>query len=246
MSLTLVVTRSLDPQIPIASRFAVPSAGGTLGRQHGADVLLPSSTVSRTHARLTPSGDAWRLEALTAGNGTFIDGEPVPVGSPQPVTLGSSVQIGGIVLTLEAAASTTPVLQPLETPRPLLHARLDGDATVIHCGEHLLNVAPQPARALTVLMEHAGTPVHRWDLLDAVGRNADLDRCISKLRRALRDALAAGRIPRGPLLEGILQVQGAPVDELDDDALVRRLIWSRRGHGYVLCLPAQRVTVERV
>jgi anti-anti-sigma factor len=61
-----------------ASEF--PLAGGTLrlGRSQKADVRLPSRTVSRLHAAVSPSaGGSFVLRDLDSSNGTFVNGQRI-------------------------------------------------------------------------------------------------------------------------------------------------------------------------
>lgn len=81
----------------------------TLGRDEGCDVVVDDATVSLVHARFTlesgTSGansdpddddDGRRFFVVDAGssNGTFVDGEPAPVGAPVRVTDQASVRFG--------------------------------------------------------------------------------------------------------------------------------------------------------
>lgn len=45
----------------------------TIGRDPGCDVTIDDSSVSRTHARVSPVGGQWHVEDLDSGNGTFLD-----------------------------------------------------------------------------------------------------------------------------------------------------------------------------
>lgn len=48
-----------------------------IGRGNGADIQLPSPSISRRHAVLQPSGDEWVISDLGSTNGTFIDGQRI-------------------------------------------------------------------------------------------------------------------------------------------------------------------------
>lgn len=123
-SIALRVTRSLDPQVPVGTHYTVPLEGGVLGRQPNAAVCIPSSTVSRTHARLVSSEAGWTVEPLTGTNGTFVGQQPVPMGSNAAVAVGDELQLGGIVLEIvrtpsDAIPATRPVLQVVQGAPPL-------------------------------------------------------------------------------------------------------------------------------
>ncbi len=67
----------------------------TIGRSQENDIVLPSNTVSRFHARLSPTPTGWIYEDLNSKNGSYVRGKRVPkvgieeateilVGSPNP------------------------------------------------------------------------------------------------------------------------------------------------------------------
>ncbi len=241
-AIELVVCRSVDGTLAAGDVRAVPATGGILGRSPDADVALPSPTVSRRHASLALEGGGWVLRSLTRANGTFVDGRPLG-GEPVAIAEGARIQLGGVLLEVRASAGTRPYLEPLGTRsrvEPILAARWDGGHCTIHCGGRLLELEPQPARALGALLDQPGQPVHRWDILERVGREANLDRCMSMVRRALASALAAGSLPRHVVDEGIRATSADEPDPagMTDEALMRRLVGSLRGYGYVLRLPA--------
>lgn len=75
----------------------------TLGRDEGCDVVVDDATVSLVHARFslevgTPDDDddGRRFFVVDAGssNGTFVDGEPAPAGTPRRVSDQASVRFG--------------------------------------------------------------------------------------------------------------------------------------------------------
>ena len=50
------------------------AAKATLGRNHGGDLVVLASSVSREHAELARSGTGWTVRDLGSRNGTFVDG----------------------------------------------------------------------------------------------------------------------------------------------------------------------------
>jgi hypothetical protein len=82
-----------EPRLP---RLALPVTGDelTLGRSPHCDCVLSDPTVSRRHAALTRSGDAWLLRDLHSTNGTRLNGwrvtEPVEVAPGDRLTLGAA------------------------------------------------------------------------------------------------------------------------------------------------------------
>lgn len=250
-TLKLEVQRCLDGELAIGAVRVVTAPGAVLGRSPEVSVTLPSGTVSRRHAQIRAAATGWEVAALTRTNGTFLDGEALSAGVWTTLRIGQRLQVGGVVLAVVAGEETRPVLTPLEqvTDEPVLSARWDGELCTIRCMGRLLSLEPQPTRALAALMERPGVTIHRWDILEAIGDGArvNLDRCMSKVRRALREALEEGVLPR-PLVEAAvasLDADSGDLSNLEVGALMRRLVASRRGHGYLLCLSPQQVAVAR-
>ncbi len=75
--------------------FDLPAAEAVLGRQNG-DLQLNDPTISRQHARLTPSNGLWMIEDLGAANGTYLNG--VRLRRPQRLSQGDQVRVGATLL----------------------------------------------------------------------------------------------------------------------------------------------------
>lgn len=56
--------------------YAVPATGLVIGREVGADVVVPLAEVSRRHAEIVPTGEGYRLTDLST-NGVLVNGERV-------------------------------------------------------------------------------------------------------------------------------------------------------------------------
>src|SRR3954452_4850143 len=63
----------------IAGSGAYPLHGGitTLGRSPTNDIVLPDETASRRHCQIYWAEDAYVLEDLCSGNGTYLNGEQI-------------------------------------------------------------------------------------------------------------------------------------------------------------------------
>jgi phosphoserine phosphatase RsbU/P len=74
-----------------------------IGRSSRADLSLADRSLSREHARVYHSGDAWMVEDCGSRNGTFLNGQPVR--QPAPLRSGDSLSLGSVALsvTLDAA-----------------------------------------------------------------------------------------------------------------------------------------------
>jgi serine phosphatase RsbU (regulator of sigma subunit)/pSer/pThr/pTyr-binding forkhead associated (FHA) protein len=57
--------------------FELVSEQSIVGRENFCDIVIPSHTVSRQHARITRIDDAYYLEDLSSLNGTFVNGQRV-------------------------------------------------------------------------------------------------------------------------------------------------------------------------
>lgn len=80
--------------------FLLRGGESTVGRE-GADVALPDKTVSRRHARFLVSvGRSVTLEDLGSTNGTKVNGQPLPAGSPRALSDGELVTFGSVKLTV--------------------------------------------------------------------------------------------------------------------------------------------------
>jgi transcriptional regulator with GAF, ATPase, and Fis domain len=78
---------------------AWPLARGTtvIGRDAGADIVLPVTAVSRRHAELTKEGGSFVLKDLGSRNGTLVNGHPVVHDELEPL---DEIRIGDAVLKL--------------------------------------------------------------------------------------------------------------------------------------------------
>ena len=101
---------------PLALRFlsgrfqggVVPIDQGrpfVLGRQQGADLLLPEELVSRVHARLVFEGDELVLEDLGSTNGTYLNGVRV---TRARVNEGDRILVGQSILKVVPREPSSP------------------------------------------------------------------------------------------------------------------------------------------
>src|SRR3954464_5162802 len=63
-------------------------------------LLLAHRTVSRRHARVTMAGDTLQIEDLGSTNGTVVNQNPLPPGTPAAVHSGTRLKIGDVALTV--------------------------------------------------------------------------------------------------------------------------------------------------
>jgi len=71
--------------------FLAGNAPVEVGKLPGSDLQLTGERVSRTHCRLTPTPDGWRIDDLASTNGLFVNGRRVGAAR---LRLGDKVRIG--------------------------------------------------------------------------------------------------------------------------------------------------------
>ena len=71
----------------------------TVGRTGNNDLKLDDPSVSRFHAWLEPSGDAWVLVDAGSRNGTFVSGRRLAARAPARLANAAAVRVGGVPLT---------------------------------------------------------------------------------------------------------------------------------------------------
>ncbi len=72
-----------------------------IGRGVTNDIVLPDRTVATRHARLCNDGDGYRLEALSEGYDTAINGVALGVRQPTTVHEGDIIALGSLMLRFE-------------------------------------------------------------------------------------------------------------------------------------------------
>lgn len=101
---TLTLTLVQSPGGASGESRQVPSSGMTIGRGAQCDWVLPDPqrSLSRTHCRLEWVDGGWRVRDLSS-NGTFVNGDPDPVGQERTRNLhdGDRVRLGDYELTLQ-------------------------------------------------------------------------------------------------------------------------------------------------
>jgi len=82
------------------SVYIVMDGEQAVGREEGSGLALAGeSSVSRTHAKLTRTGDAVTIEDAGSTNGTFVNGQRLS--GPQALSHGDSVQFGAVQVRYE-------------------------------------------------------------------------------------------------------------------------------------------------
>ncbi len=84
---------------PITFRL-MPGAIKTIGRAHGADLIVDAPLVSRVHCRLETGGDSLDVIDLSSTNGTFVNDTRIERIALKP---GDRLRVGRVELTVERA-----------------------------------------------------------------------------------------------------------------------------------------------
>jgi pSer/pThr/pTyr-binding forkhead associated (FHA) protein len=75
------------------------SSPTTIGRGSDADIPIPELSITRYHARITPSGGGFVIEDLNSRNGTFINGKRIE--GDIALNEGDIVRMGSVVAAFE-------------------------------------------------------------------------------------------------------------------------------------------------
>ena len=227
---------------------ALTQASVVLGRSPEADIVLMDASVSRRHASIS-LGPPAVVEALTSSNGTFLNEMPIEPGRPLPLpSPGARLQLGGVVLEITPLGETRPVLEVIREDLgiPLLEVTWDAGQCAIRCSGRPLPIAGAASQFFGALADSPGEIVHHWDLQQLVG-TAHLAPLATAARRALAGAIRTGALDAERLLAWHeAQTTPDPEPTMSTERLLRWVVQSRRGHGYVLNLPPHAVVVRRI
>lgn len=246
IELQLTIVR-VPPGSALTAGVLAPLTGPTvIGRATDSGLVLMDRTVSRQHARIWPSTRGWFVSNISTRNGIFVDGVPVAPGRDAPLEPGAKLQLGGVVLTVDAVEETLPVNEPLSasTRRARLLVRRDGDGCTAHWEGRLMPLPPVAALTLFALARAPSAIVHEWDIQTVVGRPFNLPQAISAIRRAFRGLVQDGIIGLDALAAIVASTCAEEITAVDPDGLARHLVRARRRHGYALMLPTYAVDCE--
>ncbi|HCS51352.1 MAG TPA: stage II sporulation protein E, partial [Planctomycetaceae bacterium] len=80
----------------------LPESDVVIGRLPECDLQLDSNMVSRRHAKVSYSGNAFQLEDMGSGNGTFLNGKRIE--KTEVLAHGDRLKLGPILLRFEDEA----------------------------------------------------------------------------------------------------------------------------------------------
>lgn len=181
-----------------------------IGRSEECDISLPDRQVSRTHARITWTGDGYQLEDLGSKNGTHLNGQALT--KPMPLHDGDEIQIA---LRFKLAFVDAGATAPLTFENENQGMRLDPETRQIWLNGALVDppLSLHQYRLLEALWNAGGGVVTREQIVNAVWPEASgegvSEQAIDALVRRLRERIA----------------------EIDDSF---RYVVTVRGHGFRL------------
>lgn len=262
--ITISVVRAHEASsLVVGQQMEVRTFPVVLGRSLDAGVRLADRTVSREHALLDVQGGRLRLVPLSDTGKVWVDNRALTPGEGMFLEANDTyVQLGGVLLRIDASVPTEPFQQTLAAPtlcESLLHFEIAQEAVVITLGGKLVPLHRGPAFILAALAATSNVIVNEAELLLVGGGQHDralernLNQLITYARTALAksldsDPLVAARVidaMRTAALEagdsGLLSSVSAP--GLSGRDVARHLIRNQRNFGYVLRLPAAMITI---
>lgn len=253
MQWLLRVLHVADPS-PLTGETFLVLPGSLLGRGLDASVCIGHASISRHHLRwLVPEASSDRVELinLSRHSAVFVDGASLAPASTWRGPSPGRIQLGAVLFSVTAVAATEPYADRIEPASPaslsdpLFEVVRDGDACAIRCRGRFVDLPPAACRLFDCLARQSTRVVHRWDIQETVGPGGNLPQLVTFLRQGIRSLIESEVIGLDELRDAIQVSSGAgraeSLDALGTDALLRRLVLSRRGHGYVLCLPPDRI-----
>ncbi|MDH3676451.1 MAG: FHA domain-containing protein [Anaerolineae bacterium] len=175
------------------SQWPLFKASHVIGREADSDIQIDERQVSRRHAEITYSHQAYRIRDLGSKNGTFLNGQAVSQ-EPQPVRNGDEI---GIAL----CAKLTFVAEDATAPAVLLSRREAGlsmDLAARRVWVIGQEINPPLSLAqynlLELLYKNAGNVVSRDDVVTVVWSEEEAEgvseQAIDALARRLRERIA--------------------------------------------------------
>ena len=125
-TLAMTLNNPVRPHLVVHSRgrtWAMPliSDALSIGRRSDNDLVLDLPRVSRRHARIERSGDAFYIQDLGSTNGTIVSGERI---ERERLQAGDVIRIGGAQLIFKSPVMTDALTlvdaSPVGAPRPVV------------------------------------------------------------------------------------------------------------------------------
>jgi predicted component of type VI protein secretion system len=199
------------------SQWPLFKASHVIGREADSDIQIDERQVSRRHAEIIYSHQAYRIRDLGSKNGTFLNGQAVSQ-DPQPVRNGDEIGIALCAkLTFVAEDATAPAVL-LSRREPGLRMDLAARRVWVMGQEINPPLSLAQYNLLELLYKNAGNVVSRDDVVTVVWSEEEAEgvseQAIDALARRLRERIA----------------------ETDPDS---KYVETVRGHGFRLNLAAK-------
>lgn len=201
-----LVRRTLDGA---DERFYLEQDVTTIGRSTTCTVVLPSSTVSRLHARIELQHDRYMLFDAGSANGTFVNGHRLEGG--HQLQQDDTIWLGADELTLTFDDPEATLVLPVD--RGSVPILIDEPARIVQVYGTPVHLGPLEYQLLLHLATHPGTVCTKEScFLAAWGQSYDPATCedalnasLARLRRSLRAAAEpSGHAP--PLITAVPRV----------------------------------------
>ncbi len=174
-----------------------------VGRAGSADVQLPHSAVSSSHATIQAQGMGYVLLDDGSTNGTRINGERVPPGRAKPLRTGDEIDIGGFRLVVTVGV---PIAQPTSTERTaalareMVRALLKGSEDEVDAPRLTVLNGPAKDRRLVLPAPPSTVILGRAETCDLPIPDADASREHVELNRDLTGTIARDMNSKNGLL----------------------------------------------
>src|SRR4051794_13790640 len=119
---------------PIAGRrYKLADGEYVIGRRSDCQIFVPDMRVSRQHARLWKTGEAWEIEDLGSNNGTFVNG--VKVQSATQIRHDDEILIANNRIRVETRESSPDGNKPIDGGNAVTIVNVTGTGSLIHASE---------------------------------------------------------------------------------------------------------------
>lgn len=184
-------------------RFYLKQDVTTVGRSTTCAVVIPSSTVSRLHARIEVQHDRYVLFDAGSANGTFVNGHRLQGG--HQLRQDDTIWLGSDEVTLTFDDPETTLVLPVD--RGSVPILIDEPARIVQVYGAPIHLGPLEYRLLLHLATHPGTVCTKEScFLAAWGQTYDPATCedalnasLARLRGGLRAAAEASGHPAPPI-----------------------------------------------
>lgn len=244
--------------LAVGERFDALEGPIVVGRERSVDLRLDDPTISKRHVEVTLGSEGFRFRSLTRRGTSFVNGKLLSPGEELSLTAEPHfVQIGRVLLAIEADPQTRPVSQQIPLPeapspprrRALLKFRRRGNGVEVWCRGRALPIFPSAAKVLARLCEQPGETVTHDELDYAAdpenyprSGGASIAQLVTYARKTLEDAVESGWFEISELAAWLPpHLQPANDQTLVTREVLRATLENVRGVGYRIHLPRAQI-----